>query len=86
MKTPYAVQLTHVAIVMAENSSEAESIALDDAYTVTSDQETAVGWVKSVSFLEELEPHGWDPDAVPYNSDDDQTLRQIINRRGAGEK
>lgn len=80
MRSLYAVQVTHVAMVLADSAFEAANVALEDAYTITFDQEAAIGWAKPIEALEELDQYGWDADSVPYNSGDDQTLRQLINQ------
>lgn len=86
MKQLYAVQVIHVAIVLAKNQYEAATVALEDAYKITFDQEAAIGEVTQVTSLEQLDAYGWEPESEPYNSADELTIRQLINRQTVEEK
>lgn len=90
MKQIYEVTLTYVALVLADDSDEAEEIARDERDEITSDDtrpkiESGV----SIRSRKELQDHAgwndlqWDECCLPYGlegDDADKTLGQILER------
>ena len=73
----YTVTLTTIAIVQADNESEAYNVARDNLSEITSEIDTdiTVGW----KFTNEIAfPASWDEDCIPYGGDGNTRIKDLI--------
>lgn len=90
MKEIYEVTLTYTALVLAEDSEQAEEIAREEQNEITSDDShPKIECGVSIRSRKELEDHAgwnelrWDADCLPYGLEGDEngkTVGQILER------
>lgn len=78
MKKLYQVEITTIAVIVAEDEEHALEIAQDDARQIFSDDcNPSIELDREITNCAELR-HGWDGECIPYGGDGNTRLKAML--------
>jgi hypothetical protein len=76
----FAVELTVIAVVQAENEIEAMETAESEQHAICRDTDMDVGFTSEVKSVADLKRHRWDERCIPYGGDGNTTVGELLEQ------
>ena len=73
----FTVEISVTAVVMAESSMDAYSVAISELSDIVRENEPDVDVHGEIKALDRL-PEGWDPMCLPYGGDGETRLKDLL--------
>jgi len=73
----YAVEITALAIVVADNEFHALQVARSNSRAATTDTDPEIFVLQEITDLLDL-PVGWDGQCLPYGGDGEKRLKELL--------
>jgi hypothetical protein len=74
----FAVRISTVAIIVAENEEEAADIAVEEEHSILTDETCEHDAPEVVASEADLTRHGWDGECIPYGGDGNTRLKNLF--------